>query len=235
MLDRLKDALDGFYNFLQRPLLLWSRPILALLALPIVLAATMPLWHFDFEAPQYPHGLSFEVYSYKLESGHGGTDLHEINILNHYIGMKHLDPVEFDELDWLPFGFGLIVILLLRVAVVGNVRSLVDLCVLLFYFGAFSGARFVYKLWTFGHYLAPDAPVRVKPFMPVVMGTKQIGNFTTYGRPVMGTYLFAGTVFAVVAITLVHLVLGRVRARAERRATMETSSTPSLRTSPSTP
>ncbi|MBI2394148.1 MAG: hypothetical protein HYV09_31550 [Deltaproteobacteria bacterium] len=215
MLARLKLALDGFYEFLQRPLFLWSRPVLALLVIPIILATFKPLWHFDFEAPQYPKGLSFEVFSYKLESGHDGNDLREINILNHYIGMKKLDHVELDDLDWMPFGFGIVAILLLRVAAIGNVRALVDLCVIIFYFGAFSAGRFVYKLWSYGHHLAPDAPVKVEPFMPVIMGVKKIGNFTTYGRPVAGTYFFTAAVLGVVALTLVHLIVGRIQTRRE--------------------
>lgn len=216
MLARLKEALDGFYEFLQRPLFLWSRPILALLVIPVAFAVFMPLWHFDFEAPQYPHGLSFEIYSYKLEAGHDGNDLKEINILNHYIGMKKLDPVDMNELGWMPFGFGIAAILLLRAAVVGNVRSLVDLTVLFFYFGAYSAGRFVYRLWSYGHNLNPEAPVHVQPFTPVIMGVKQIGNFTTYGRPMAGTWFFASAVLGVVVLTIVHLLVGRSRARRER-------------------
>ena len=41
-------------------------------------------------APQYPDGLRLDIYSYKLEGGNNGQDLKEINLLNHYIGMRDL-------------------------------------------------------------------------------------------------------------------------------------------------
>ena len=41
-------------------------------------------------APQYPDGLRLDIYSYKLRAGTTGQDVKEINVLNHYIGMRDL-------------------------------------------------------------------------------------------------------------------------------------------------
>jgi len=212
--ERIVRALDGFYAFLERPLFLWTRPVLVLLLVPLAIGLTMPLWHIRMEAPQYPEGLTVDIFAFKLEGGHEGNDLREINILNHYIGMKKIDRAELADLDWLPFGFGLLGVLLLRLAAVGNVRSLLDLTVLVGYFSAFSIGRFVYKMYSFGHHLSPDAPVKIKPFMPALFGTKEVGNFTTHAGPGSGTYLVAVFACGLVAISLLHLIMGRKRAKA---------------------
>lgn len=211
--ERIRQALDGFYAFLDRPLFLWSRLALLLLVIPLLVGLTMPLWRIQMEAPQYPNGLTVDIFAHKIEGGHGGNDLQEINILNHYIGMKKIDRVELSDLDWLPFGFGLLAVLLLRLAAVGNVRSLVDLTVVVGYFSAFSVGRFAYRMYNYGHNLSPDAPVKIEPFMPVMLGTKQVGNFTTHAAPQGGTYLVGVFALGLLVLTVTHLVAGRRRAR----------------------
>lgn len=205
----IQEALDGFYAFLDRPLFLWSRPLLVLLLVPLAIGISAPLWHIRMEAPQYPDGLTLDIYAHRLESGHDGNDLREINILNHYIGMRKIDVADLQDLSWLPFGFGLLALLALRVAVVGNVRSLLDLTAITAYFSIFAFGRFVYKLHAYGHQLSPDAPVKIPPFTPPIFGTKEVGNFTTAAGPGTGSYLVAAFVAGLVAIAVTHLVAGR--------------------------
>lgn len=213
---RIRRSLEAFYEFLSRPLFLGTRAALVVLIAPLVLALALPLWHIRLEAPQYPAGLSVDIYAHTLTSGHDNKDLHEINILNHYVGMKKIERSAFADLDWLPFGFGALGILLLRVAAIGDVRALLDLSVIVGYFASFSAGRFVYKLWVYGHELSPDAPVKVTPFMPPFLGSKQIGNFTSIAEPGGGTYAFTAFALGVIAITLFHLVQGRRAAVKER-------------------
>ncbi len=212
--SRVSDALTRFFAFLDRPIFLWTRPVLVLLAIPLAIGLTLPLWHIEMEAPQYPDGLSVQIYAHKLSSGHDGKDLQEINILNHYIGMRKIDRSDLADLDWLPFGVGLLGILLLRIAVVGNVRSLLDLSVIVGYFALFSMGRFYATLYAYGHHLSPDAPIKVQPFTPVLLGTKQVGNFTTHGSPGSGSYLIAAFALGVFLIAAYHLFEGRRRSRA---------------------
>lgn len=218
MADRMKRALDGFYAFVDKPLYLWTRPILVLLLVPLVIGLMKPLWHISMEAPQYPNGLRLDIYSHTLIGGHEGGDIAEINILNHYIGMKKLDRAMLAELDWLPFGFGALGLLLLRVSALGNVRSLVDLSAITLYFTGFSVFRFVFKMHAYGHDLAHDAPIKIQPFMPALWGTKQVGNFTTHAYPGTGSYLISIFAFGIFFVTLVHLIEGRRRAARELRA-----------------
>lgn len=217
----MKTSLEKFYAFLNQPLKLWSRPILALLVIPLALSFTAPLWKIRLEAPQYPKGLELDIYSYTLEGGNNGQHLHEINTLNHYIGMHKIDRSELSDLDWIPFALGALIFVTLRVAAVGDVRSLIDLLVLATYLGIFSGGRFVYKMYVYGHNLAPDAPVKVEPFTPALFGTKQIANFTTISYPQLGTWYILMFAAGVVVLTGWHLVAGHMEAK--RKAAPEVS------------
>jgi copper chaperone NosL len=201
--------LDSFYAFLARPLKMRARVLLALLAVPLALSFTQPLWRISMEAPQYPAGLTLDIYAWTVEGGNGGQHLQEINVLNHYIGMRTLDREAMSDLDWLPFALGALFIFALRVAAIGNVSSLVDLVVMTTYVSGFAFARFVYTLYIFGHHLNPDAPVKVPGFMPAVLGSKQIANFTTHSWPQAGSYFLMVFVVGTVAVLVWHLVSGR--------------------------
>ncbi len=149
-----------------------------------------------------------DVYAYTLDGGHDGHDIAEINELNHYIGMQRIDRSSFADLDWLPFALGFVGVLTLRAAVIGNVRNLIDLVVITSYITAFAFARFVYKLYVFGHDLDPHAAVTIQPFMPVVLGTKQVANFTTHSWPNWGTAFMATFATGLLVVTAWHLWMG---------------------------
>ena len=201
--------IDAFYDFLGRPLDKRLRPLLALLVVPLVFALTQPLWRISMEAPQYPAGLYMDVYAYKVEGGNDGQHLQEINTLNHYIGMHRLDAAAFVDTAWIPFALGALAIFALRVAAIGSVRGLVDLAVMTAYVSLFAFGRFVYMLYTFGHHLDPTAPVKVAPFMPAVVGTKQIANFTTHSLPQLGSLLLGVFVTGLFVVLVLQLRAGR--------------------------
>ena len=108
-------------------------------------------------------------------------------------------------------------LLTLRVAAIGQVRDLIDMSVLSLYILGFLAARFVYQLYRYGHDLDPHAPVKLEPFTPVILGTKQIANFTTHSWPSLGT-MYVGIFFVgLIGVTVWHLIAGRLAAtRSER-------------------
>lgn len=207
-----RPTLAAFYEFLDRPLIPWSRVVLAVLVIPLLLTFTQPLWKIEMAAPQYPKGLSMEIYAHKVTGGHDGKDIPEINTLNHYIGMHKIDRAELKDLDWIPFALGLIAILALRCAAIGNVRALLDLLVVTGYVSVFAFGRFVYKMYVYGHTLDPEAPIKLKGFTPAIFGKKQIANFTTESWPQMGSILVGIFVTGLMGITLWHLIAGRRQA-----------------------
>lgn len=204
----MMDRLARFYEVLARPLLLRARILLLLALIPLAWGATQRLWTIEFFAPQYPKGLELHVYSYSISGGNEGVDLTEINTLNHYVGMRALDPADFADLDFMPFAIGALLLLALRVAAIGDVRSLVDLAMLTTYFGLFGIARFAYMLYTYGHQLDPRAPIEMAGFMPPLWGTREIANFTVSSFPSTGTILISIFGATVALLALWHLWRG---------------------------
>ncbi len=214
----MRHPMQRFYEFLDRPLYGWGRVVLALAVIPLVLSFGRPLWRIRLEAAQYPKGLYMDIYAHKLDGGNHGQHIKEINTLNHYIGMHKVERAELADLDWIPFALGLLVLLTLRTAAIGNVRALVDLGVMTLYISGFAMARFVYKLYVFGHNLDPTAPIKVKPFTPAIFGSKQVANFTTYSTPQIGTFLVGLFALALFGVLAWHLVGGRLAAAKLERA-----------------
>ena len=211
----IRPPLSAFYAFLDRPLIPRSRIALALLVIPLLLAFTQPLWTIGMTAPQYPQGLQMDIYTHKVVGGHDGKDIPEINTLNHYIGMHKIDRAELEDLDWIPFAIGLLAVLTLRCAAIGNVRALLDLMVVTGYVSVFAFGRFVYKLYVYGHNLDPAAPLKLPPFTPPIIGKQKIANFGVESWPQLGTVLVGVFATGLVAITVWHLVAGRRAAVAE--------------------
>jgi hypothetical protein len=143
--------------------------------------------------------LRLDIYSYKLDGGNHGQDIKEINLLNHYIGMRDLDTADFTEFKWIPFVVGALGLLFLRAAVHGKMAHLVDVVVLFGYFSLYSLWSFGYKMWSYGHNLDPSAAVRVDPFMPPLFGYRQLANFEVYSYPSLGSYSLALVALALFA------------------------------------
>ncbi len=201
----METLLQKWERLQDTPLNIKSRILTFIAALSIVLTFLFPLWRMQFFAIFYPDGLKLYIYSYKLEGGKtaGRDDLREINILNHYIGMKPLSQSDFPEFTYLPFVFGALGLLTLRAVVLGKISTVVDLIVMYFYVGLFSILDFYNKLYTYGHNLAPDAPIKVQPFTPPLFGKKIIAQFTVYSYPHIGSLgLLLAVIFLVLALIL---------------------------------
>lgn len=202
-------------RFLDEPLDMPPRLLMLAAAGCLVATFFLPLWNLTMFAPQYPAGLRLDIYSYTLEGGNKGQDIKEINVLNHYIGMHDLTVEDFTEFKWMPFVIGALALLVLRAMVHGTVAALVDVLVLFVYFGGFSLWSFGYKLYRYGHDLAPSAAVKVPPFMPPMFGYQQIANFEVYSYPQAASYAMgAALVLLAVALLVAWREIRRERARA---------------------
>ena len=193
----MKAVFERANQLLAAPLNMGPRGLLVVATLLLLPVYLMPLWKLTMFAPQYPDGLRLSIYSYKLVGGNGGQDIKEINVLNHYIGMRDLAAADFNEFKWIPFVVGGLGLLFLRCAVLGNLATIVDLLVLYVYFGLFSLWSFGYKLYQYGHNLAPTAAVKVPAFMPPVFGHKKLANFEVYSYPGVGSYALMAAVLVV--------------------------------------
>ena len=214
----MRQPADNFWDFLDAPLRGRARLLLLVLIVPLLASFAFPLWRISMKAPQYPDGLAMDIYSYQVVGGNDGHDIQEINVLNHYIGMHTITREELRDLDWIPFGLVAMALLALRAALLGNVRTMIDLSMIAAYISAVAFGRFVWMLWEFGHHLDPKAPVKVAPFMPVVFGERQIANFLTRSMPQLGSLLMGTFTLGVLGLTALYLWRGRQAARALRSA-----------------
>jgi len=175
----------------------------------LVLAPLFPLWQITMFANQFPEGIRLSIYAYKLVGGNSGADLQGINILNHYIGMREIQAANFVEMKFIPFALGAFLLLGLRTAAFAKLRDLVDLTVLFVYFSLFSLGVFWYRMYSYGHQLSPEAPIKVAPFTPPLLGHRHIANFDVYSTPGVGTVLL--TAFALGLVTLLVLEARRLK------------------------
>ena len=203
----MKNALNHINETLEVitriPVKLYLKVMVGIASVLLIFSFFFPLWKIHMVAPQYPEGLSLYIYTHKIEGGNNGNDIQEINTLNHYIGMETLDSSKIIDLSWIPFAIGGFIILGLRFMVIGTFSTALDLLILKLYFSLFVFFRFVLKLYSAGHNLDPAAPMQVDPFMPVIIGSKQIANFKTYSYPAMGS-LFLAIFVLVLVFTLVQ-------------------------------
>lgn len=190
----MRDFLNRIPDLMDRSIPGRGRLLLTAGAVLLVVSIFLPLWQIHLVAPQYQEGLDLYIHSYKLEAGNEGQDLKEINSLNHYIGMAPINEEDFAEMTFIPFLLGGFALLALRAAFFGTVTSAVDTLVLFVYFGMFSMWRFYYQLYTYAHNLDPRAPMDIDPFTPILIGGKQIANFTQYSFPREGSALLLAAV-----------------------------------------
>jgi copper chaperone NosL len=141
-------------------------------------------WRFTLYAPQYPHGLRLAI----SLTGMGG-DVHEIDMLNHYIGMGHLADAASRERELAGWGVAFIAILVLAITLGAGKRLGKAIVVPGIAFPVvFLGDAF-YWLHRFGHGLDPRAPLHIPPFTPELFGNGQIGQFMTFAVPGPGFWL----------------------------------------------
>jgi copper chaperone NosL len=166
-----------------------SRIILAAGALMIGFVYIFPIWTISLNAPQYPEGIGMYIWVNQI-TGHRQHDLTNINLLNHYIGMKEIVPESIPELKIMPYVFGFLLIFGLLAAAVGW-RSLLIIWLVLF-IGVMVAALVDFYLWgyDYGHNLSPDAPIKVPgmAYQPPLIGTKQLLNMKSSSYPYIGGY-----------------------------------------------
>ena len=164
--------------------------LLSLAGLLLLLLFVMPMWKITLIAPQYPAGIQLNIHINKIGGSEPGT-LQNINILNHYIGMKPIEPDSIAELKYFPMvliGFTFFALLFSFI----NRKSLYILWISLFSI-ALILAVYDFYLWEYdyGHNLAPNAPMKFEgeSFQPPLFGSKNVINFVAKSYPHFGGYV----------------------------------------------
>jgi copper chaperone NosL len=129
-----------------------SRILVAFATGALVAVFFLPAWRIDLFAPQYPEGLTMNIWINGLS---GQVDI--INGLNHYIGMKHITVDMFPEFKFLPFVVGFFMLLGMIVAITGRRKFLFIYLALTVIGGAAALYDFYRWGYNYGHKLRSNS------------------------------------------------------------------------------
>lgn len=181
-----------------------SRVLTAIAAVLLLGAYAVPMWRISLKAPQYPEGLGMKI-TLTTVTGAKDHDLENINELNHYIGMKVIDPDSIGVLRIMPWVVGGLAVTGLLVALVGRRRLLYTWMAL---FSAFAVAGMVVFWWweyDYGHHLdTVNAIIKIPgmTYQPPLIGSKQLLNFTAISMPDWGAWI-VGVSFLLGALAII--------------------------------
>jgi len=155
-----------------------------------------PLWKISLEAPQYPIPLGMYIHINDFSDANP-HDIKNINIMNHYVGMKYI-PEAIPEFKIFPAGIIITSILGLMIGYRGNYKGYLAWFILMIVLS--TAGVYDFYLWEhdYGHNLDPKAIMKfTNPdgtemgFQPPLFGSKDILNFKAHSYPQLGAYFLA--------------------------------------------
>lgn len=187
-LTRFRDPGPGSFKqvIMKQQLTVASRILVAFASGALIAVFFLPVWRIDLFAPQYPEGLTMNIWINGLS---GQVDV--INGLNHYIGMKPIHAGMFPEFSFLPYVVGFFMLLGMLVAVTGRRKFLFIYLVLTAIGGLLAMIDFYRWGKDYGSNLDPRAPIQVPglTYQPPLIGHKRLLNFDAYSFPDVGGWV----------------------------------------------
>lgn len=159
--------------------------LLSAAAVLLLISMFLPYWKMQLDAPQYPGGLSVQVYVNRLTG-----DVNEINGLNHYIGMRPLEEAAQLERSVSVVAITILALLVLSAVFVHTKwAALLALPALLMPFVFLADMYFWMR--DFGLNLDPTAALSsaIDPFIPPILGTGMLAQFVTTASFEIGLWL----------------------------------------------
>ncbi len=172
--------------------------------------ASLPIWAVSLEAPNYPKEAFPEgIPVFFHFDGYSG-EVHEMNTINHYVGM---DPMWVG--GHLEREIGIYALLLLSLGMIYFMLFNNKILTYLMLIPASLPVLFIldysYWLYWFGHNLHDWGAFKIKPFMPTVFGDGKIAQFITHSYPTIGFYM-------ILAISLLSLLAFFAKKKAMKEA-----------------
>ena len=163
---------------------------------------TAPIWRISLLAPQYPQQLTMYIWINQITGDEPGT-LQNINILNHYVGMKKIEPESIPELKFFPKVILAMVALGVILGFTNNKKMWIAWLVILAILGTLGIYDFYLWEYDYGHNLDPSAAIKVPgmAYQPPLFGTKMLLNFKATSLPHLGS-LFIVIAFALGIIAI---------------------------------
>jgi hypothetical protein len=167
--------------------------ILVIAALLLMVSMFQPYWRITMTAPQYPKGLTVDVYVNHLEG-----DMAEIDGLNHYLGMPPLDEGGRFERTISIVALAILALLLVAATFIHNKWAAIFSLPALFWPIIFLADLWLI-LYTYGHSIDPESALggAIEPFTPPILGTGKIAQFGTTAELQVGFYLALAAVVVI--------------------------------------
>ena len=164
-----------------------SKLVIITSALLMTIAFFVPLWRIMMWAPQYPEWLTMKIWINNITG-----NIKIINGLNHYIGMKLIEPSMFPEFGYMSYLLGSLIGFGVIAGIIGRRWSVFTFLGLLISAGIAALVDFYLWGYDYGHNLNPDAAIQVPgmTYQPPLIGTKQLLNFTAFSGPDIGSWIF---------------------------------------------
>ena len=187
-----------------------SRILVAFASGALVAVFFLPAWRIDLFAPQYPEGLTMNIWINNITG-----DVDVINGLNHYIGMKHITVDMFPEFGYLPYVVGFFMLLGIVVSITGRRKLLFFYVVLTVIGGALALYDFYQWGYDYGHNLDPTAPIQVAglSYQPPLIGHKRLLNFDAYSFPDVGGWIVIAAGFLAAGVWATEWYLSRKKVK----------------------
>jgi len=171
-------------------------------SLAMITAFFTPIWMIDLEAPQYPEGLGMQIWINRITG-----DLNTINGLNHYIGMKKIEPDSIKELSIMPYILAFLIAVGAVTGIAGKKKMLGVFVILFTIVGITGGIDFYLWEYDYGHDLDPTAAIVVPgmSYQPPLIGSKQLLNFVAHSYPDTGGWVVIGAGILAVMLYIYEL------------------------------
>jgi hypothetical protein len=177
-----------------------SKIIMIVGSLMVLLLFVLPLWNITLQAPQYPEPLGMDIWINKIVD-HNPNDISNINIMNHYVGMKDI-PTDMPEFEIFPpviIGVSLLGVIF---GLIGKRKLYMTWFVITVLLG--SAGMYDFYMWeyNYGHDLKETAAIKFMDkkgepiaYQPPLIGSKMILNFNAISLPMSGAYFLFGGMF----------------------------------------
>ena len=174
-------------------------------ALLLLVLFWMPLWNITLEAPQYPDPIGMNIHIDRFEDANP-NDIKNINIMNHYVGMKEI-PQQIPEFSIFPYVVFSMSILGVVIGFLGVRKLYIAWFALMLVLGTVAMYDFYLWEYDYGHDLKENAAIKFTDengepmvYQPPLIGSKTILNFRAISQPKVGAYfMFLGMVLSVLA------------------------------------
>jgi copper chaperone NosL len=167
-----------------------SKRIMLIVAVLLLTVFLTPIWIIDLGAPQYPEGIGLYIWVNKI-TGINPNDLTNINMLNHYIGMKYIDSEAIPELKIFPYIIIFMSIFALFISRFSKRKMILFWIACIIVIGVAGLTDFYLWEYDYGHNLDPKAAIKIPgmSYQPPLIGTKQLLNMKTTSLPYIGSYI----------------------------------------------